>query len=200
MSLLEVMQDLSTQVGRLKFGKPVEFVYNPLDYAWEGHKAYLEAFFMEKEAKQKDGTKVGTDDTRFVVGSREVVLVSMNPGPYGMTQTGKTAANRDIVHQQCQQHHCRNPLWSATYSEGVDAHCVSAARDCNPCTRQALPQPTHHWILFFCFYERRSEREEGLWLGQTYLWHCREFFQQDVPLHLLPSAVHGEEWHQPNSR
>ncbi len=90
MSLLEVMQDLSRQVGRLKFGKPVEFVYNPLDYAWEGHKAYLEAFFMEKEeeAKQKDGTKRRTDDTRFVVQSREVVLVGMNPGPYGMTQTG----------------------------------------------------------------------------------------------------------------
>ncbi len=46
---------------------PVSHVYNPLDYAWEPHRLYLE---------------------RYGQGNPEVVLVGMNPGPWGMAQTG----------------------------------------------------------------------------------------------------------------
>ncbi|HKJ89152.1 MAG TPA: single-stranded DNA-binding protein, partial [Gammaproteobacteria bacterium] len=42
-------------------------VYNPLDYARNPHRRYLE---------------------RYGRGRREVLLVGMNPGPYGMVQTG----------------------------------------------------------------------------------------------------------------
>ncbi|MFA9459563.1 uracil-DNA glycosylase family protein [Thiohalorhabdus methylotrophus] len=51
----------------LRFSEAVDYVYNPLDYAREPHRQYLE---------------------RFGRGKREVVLVGMNPGPYGMVQTG----------------------------------------------------------------------------------------------------------------
>ncbi|MEF8792865.1 MAG: uracil-DNA glycosylase family protein [Thiohalorhabdus sp.] len=51
-------------------------VYNPLDYAWEPHKRYLE---------------------RFGRPPREVLLVGMNPGPYGMAQTGVPFGDKDLV-------------------------------------------------------------------------------------------------------
>nr|XP_024383758.1 single-strand selective monofunctional uracil DNA glycosylase-like isoform X1 [Physcomitrium patens]PNR48464.1 hypothetical protein PHYPA_012940 [Physcomitrium patens] len=51
----------------LKFRLPVAFVYNPLEYARKPHEEYV----------RKYGGKIV-----------EVLLVSMNPGPFGMTQTG----------------------------------------------------------------------------------------------------------------
>lgn len=58
---------LAREADRLGFGEPVTHVYNPLDYAWESHKQYLQ---------------------RFAGAGRTAVLVGMNPGPFGMVQTG----------------------------------------------------------------------------------------------------------------
>lgn len=60
---LGLRRDLST----LHFGPPVQVVYDPTDYAWPVHRAYLQ---------------------RFGDGRGRVVLVGMNPGPWGMAQTG----------------------------------------------------------------------------------------------------------------
>lgn len=65
--LVEVARGLRDEVEALEFGPPVAFVYDPLDYAWEPHAAYLR---------------------RYGAGRREVVLLGMNPGPWGMGQTG----------------------------------------------------------------------------------------------------------------
>jgi len=66
-SLIAAAQQLRDDVRRLKFALPVTHVYNPLDYAWAGHEAYVRAF--------------GT-------GPRRVIFLGMNPGPWGMAQTG----------------------------------------------------------------------------------------------------------------
>lgn len=62
----------------MRFAAPVSHVYNPLDYAWPVHRAYLE---------------------RFGASSKRVVFLGMNPGPFGMAQTGvpfgEIAAVRD---------------------------------------------------------------------------------------------------------
>ena len=58
---------LSAQVDALQFSPPVSHVYNPLDYAWAVHEAYLR---------------------RYGSGRKKVVLMGMNPGPFGMVQTG----------------------------------------------------------------------------------------------------------------
>lgn len=58
---------LARAAGALTFGPPTAYVYNPLDYAWEPHRAYLE---------------------RWGDAPREVILLGMNPGPFGMAQTG----------------------------------------------------------------------------------------------------------------
>lgn len=65
--LIAAARELSAQVGRLKFAAPVTHVYNPLDYAWLPHESYL----------QKYGN-----------GKKRVVFLGMNPGPFGMAQTG----------------------------------------------------------------------------------------------------------------
>lgn len=67
MELIRISRKLAESVGKLVFGLPVTHVYNPLEYARVAHEAYLE---------------------RFGAAPREVVLVGMNPGPFGMVQTG----------------------------------------------------------------------------------------------------------------
>ena len=62
----------------LYFGDPVTHVYRPLDYAWRAHARYLR---------------------RFGAGAKRVLFLGMNPGPWGMAQTGvpfgEVAAVRD---------------------------------------------------------------------------------------------------------
>lgn len=65
--LLEAAAQLSDAVGRLQFRAPVTHVYNPLVYAWRAHEAYLR---------------------RYGTGRKRVVFLGMNPGPFGMVQTG----------------------------------------------------------------------------------------------------------------
>lgn len=67
MSLVRIAQDLVRDLEPLNFGAPVTHVYNPLEYAWRAHRNYLE---------------------RYGSGRREVVMLGMNPGPWGMAQTG----------------------------------------------------------------------------------------------------------------
>lgn len=66
-TLIDRTRKFSAAVGALRFGTPVTKVYNPLDYAGALHEAYLE---------------------RFGTGTKKVIFLGMNPGPFGMVQTG----------------------------------------------------------------------------------------------------------------
>ena len=74
--LVRLARRLSSVVGKLEFGPPVSHVYNPLDYARAAHEEYLRRF----------GGNPG-----------RVVLVGMNPGPWGMTQTGVPFGEVELV-------------------------------------------------------------------------------------------------------
>jgi single-strand selective monofunctional uracil DNA glycosylase len=65
--LIAVARELSAELAGLRFAAPVTHVYDPLAYAWEPHAAYLR---------------------KFGAGAGRTVLVGMNPGPFGMAQTG----------------------------------------------------------------------------------------------------------------
>jgi single-strand selective monofunctional uracil DNA glycosylase len=67
MTLRRISRRLAGEVDRLAFAPPVAVVLNPLDYAAAVHGAYLD---LVGEAP------------------REVLLLGMNPGPFGMVQTG----------------------------------------------------------------------------------------------------------------
>lgn len=62
-----IARALGRAAARCQFDAPVHHVYNPLDYAFEAHRQYLE---------------------RFCRCEAEILLVGMNPGPFGMVQTG----------------------------------------------------------------------------------------------------------------
>jgi single-strand selective monofunctional uracil DNA glycosylase len=74
--LVKIARDLGAAVGALEFGPPVTHVYNPLDYAWKAHEQYLE---------------------KYGAGQKEVVLLGMNPGPWGMAQTGVPFGEVNLV-------------------------------------------------------------------------------------------------------
>jgi len=77
-SLIDAAQRLCAAVDKLTFAPPVTHVYNPLDYAWPTHEAYLR---------------------RYANGRKRILFLGMNPGPFGMVQTGvpfgQVAAVRD---------------------------------------------------------------------------------------------------------
>jgi single-strand selective monofunctional uracil DNA glycosylase len=76
--LIAAAQELAAQVDALKFKPPVTCIYNPLAYAWPAQEMYLR---------------------KFGGGRKRCVFLGMNPGPFGMAQTGvpfgEVAAVRD---------------------------------------------------------------------------------------------------------
>lgn len=66
-SLVSISRQLSKRVEQLQFREPVAYVYNPLLYAREPHERYL---------------------TLYGSAPKQALLVGMNPGPFGMAQTG----------------------------------------------------------------------------------------------------------------
>jgi single-strand selective monofunctional uracil DNA glycosylase len=65
--VIAAAERLRDAVNKLHFAPPVTHVYNPLDYAWTAHEAYLRRYANQK---------------------KRVVFLGMNPGPFGMVQTG----------------------------------------------------------------------------------------------------------------
>ena len=77
-NLVAAARGLRDAVDKLRFAPPVTHVYNPLRYAWASHEIYLR---------------------RYGDGPKRVLFLGMNPGPFGMAQTGipfgQVAAVRD---------------------------------------------------------------------------------------------------------
>lgn len=74
-SILKIYASLNDKVSTLKFSEPVAYVYNPLAYAWSGFVEY----------------------SRYVNGRKRVIFLGMNPGPWGMAQTGIPFGEIDAV-------------------------------------------------------------------------------------------------------
>jgi len=76
--LITAAKRLRDAVAELRFATPVTHVYNPLIYAWRAHEMYLR---------------------RYGNSRKRVLFLGMNPGPFGMAQTGvpfgQIAAVRD---------------------------------------------------------------------------------------------------------
>jgi len=66
-AVAEAALQLCRDLERVRFSAPVACVYNPLEYAWGPHSIYLKRY-----ARQK----------------KRVLYLGMNPGPWGMAQTG----------------------------------------------------------------------------------------------------------------
>ncbi|XP_017306325.3 single-strand-selective monofunctional uracil-DNA glycosylase 1 [Ictalurus punctatus] len=64
---LQAELELSARLRTLTFRDPVRYVYNPLEYAWDTHRLYAE---------------------KYCHSGQSVLFLGMNPGPFGMAQTG----------------------------------------------------------------------------------------------------------------
>lgn len=78
--VVKIAQQLSQAVSQIDFSQHVPWVYNPLDYAWKAHKQYLSMYARP---------------------TCEVLFLGMNPGPWGMAQSGvpfgEIAAVKDFL-------------------------------------------------------------------------------------------------------
>ena len=96
--LIASTQRLAEDLRELPFSPPVAYVYRTLDYTWQVHAEYLK---------------------RFGKGKKRVIFLGMNPGPFGMAQTGvpfgEVAAVRDWMGIQApiskpEQEHPKRPI------------------------------------------------------------------------------------------
>ncbi|MBT0653425.1 uracil-DNA glycosylase family protein [Geomobilimonas luticola] len=78
MDLLQITAELVRELDRLSFAPPVAHVYNPLVYAIKPHEEYLR---------------------RYGTAPKETVFVGMNPGPWGMAQTGVPFGEISVVRE-----------------------------------------------------------------------------------------------------
>ena len=74
-SILECYKILRGKINSLSFSPPVMQVYNPLDYAWDGFEKFTGKLNSQVRA----------------------VFIGMNPGPFGMAQTGVPFGEIDSV-------------------------------------------------------------------------------------------------------
>ena len=65
--LVDISRQLAKDVDSLRFSSPITHVYNPLSYARIPHEKYLK---------------------HYGKGPKEILLLGMNPGPWGMAQSG----------------------------------------------------------------------------------------------------------------
>ena len=125
-------QRLGRAVDRLEFRTP-SHVYNPLRYAWPAHRQYLQ---------------------RFGAARGRILLLGMNPGPWGMAQTGvpfgEVGMARDWLGIQAPlraplpEQHPRYPIrgFDCTRSEGSGARFWGWAR-------QRFDSPEEFFARFF---------------------------------------------------
>ncbi|MGF1452046.1 MAG: uracil-DNA glycosylase family protein [Opitutales bacterium] len=101
-AILAASQQLSTDMAGLTFPETITHCYNPLEYAWPMWETYVR---------------------RFASGPREVLFLGMNPGPWGMAQTGvpfgEVAAVRDWLKLQGEvgkppREHLKKPVTGLT--------------------------------------------------------------------------------------
>lgn len=75
-SMEQIIETLLAKLKPLKFGPPVSHVYNPLVYARRSYDCYWQ---------------------KYGVAPKEIVLLGMNPGPWGMAQTGVPFGDVEMV-------------------------------------------------------------------------------------------------------
>lgn len=63
----KIINDLNDELAQLTFNAPVKNIYNPLEYARRAHDQFIR---------------------QYGAGTKEAIFLGMNPGPYGMAQTG----------------------------------------------------------------------------------------------------------------
>ena len=73
---LDLEQQMCQELSLLHFSSPVTHIYNPLSYAAEAHHCYVNS---------------------YVNSTKRVLFFGMNPGPFGMAQTGVCLTHKYLI-------------------------------------------------------------------------------------------------------
>ena len=156
--IINAARELSAAVDQMKFSEPVTHIYNPLDYAWPAHEQYL----------------------RLAAATpKRVIFLGMNPGPFGMAQTGvpfgEVAAARDWI--------------------GINASIGKPARehpkrpiDGLACTRSEV-SGRRLWGLF----SERFATPENFFADHFIINHCPLSFMEDTGRNRTPDKLPAAE-------
>lgn len=96
---LDIEVRLSQMLSQLRFGGQVTYIYNPVQYAYEPHSQYVK---------------------RFCTSRKRILFLGMNPGPYGMAQTGVPFGEVKVVKEWLKVsgeihrppvEHPKKPIW-----------------------------------------------------------------------------------------
>lgn len=143
---VEAAQKARESLCGLRFPSPADYVYQPLDYAWDSHRAYLERY--------------------AAAGPRATLFLGMNPGPFGMAQTGVPFGEVAIVRD-----------WL-----GIDM----------PVGRPTLEHPAKRVLGFGCprsevsgrrlwgLFRERFVQPDAFFAGHTVHNYCPLLFLQDT--------------------
>ena len=74
--LMAIEEKLAEDLMKLTYEFPVEYVYNPIKHAKELHYNFLKRYYRD--------------------GPKPILFLGMNPGPWGMVQTGTLLQNKSI--------------------------------------------------------------------------------------------------------
>lgn len=66
--LLNIQKELCFKLDTIQFKSPIDYIYNPLKYAKNLHEAFVKKYFENS--------------------TKKILFLGMNPGPWGMCQTG----------------------------------------------------------------------------------------------------------------
>jgi single-strand selective monofunctional uracil DNA glycosylase len=139
-ALMRAAEKLRDDVNRMRFKKPVAYVYNPLDYAWAVHAQFIE---------------------RFASTPKRIVFVGMNPGPWGMAQTGvpfgevravTTWMKLDAAVGKPKREHPKRPVdgLACARSEVSGARLWGAIAARHPHAATFFDEPTRAFVVNFC--------------------------------------------------
>ncbi|MFW6362310.1 MAG: uracil-DNA glycosylase family protein [Spirochaeta sp.] len=156
--LLNAARDLAEQVDLLRFEQPVEFVYNPLQYAWKVHAAYI---------------------TRFANSTKDVVFVGMNPGPYGMAQTGVPFGEIHMV---------RN--WMGLYAE-IDAPPREHPK--RPVTGFSCPKSEVSGRRLWGLMQQRFGSADSFFRNHFVVNYCPLVFMEESSRNRTPNQLRKNE-------
>lgn len=189
--LLDAAAWLRDACDQLSFQAPVLWKYNPLEYAWLAHECYIK---------------------KYAKSTCRVLFLGMNPGPYGMAQTGvpfgEIAAVKDWlgietdVHKPAKEHPKR-PIegFACTKSE------VSGRRLWGLFERR-FEKPQHffrnHFVTNYCplvFMDQggrnvtpdKIKREDAQKLNETCDEHLRRIIEAIKPESLVGIGAFAEE-------
>lgn len=64
---LQIELDLVSKINTISFHKPIDYVYSPIEYAFETHSNFIKTYCKT---------------------TKKLLFLGINPGPWGMSQNG----------------------------------------------------------------------------------------------------------------